>query len=167
MIIYIYRYYGKKIINKKMDNFLRFCNTCNVIALLYELTPGLRVWSSVWSSVPLNRWESRFYGAGERIYMGNVRRVHTQISVLARRSPNALHASSCKTDWLRGWCHRRPLYTLALFLFPFATINITVCVRDVCETTHTSASVPRLMMHRDDTVSRRLVTRLRIHFATP
>lgn len=61
--------------------------------------------------------------------MGNVRRVHTQISVLARRSPNALHASSCKTDWLRGWCHRRPMpYTLALFLFPFATINITVCV---------------------------------------
>lgn len=82
--------------------------------------------------------------------MGNVCRVHTQMNaILARHSPNALHASSCKTDWLRGWCHTGSrdasavyTHTLALFLFPSATINTNGAYK--------SAGVPRLVTHRDD-----------------
>lgn len=78
--------------------------------------------------------------------MGNtLADVHTQTSVLVREhSPNALHASSCKTDWLRGWCHTqrrcRRIHTFALLLFPFNKYH-----------RHTSGRVvPRLVTHRDD-----------------
>lgn len=84
----------------------------------------------------------------KRIYMGNVYRVHTQMNVLARHSPNALHASSCKTDWLRGWCHTGSRDACRIRIYS-RIIFISVCDNKY-HGAHTSAGVPRLVTHRDD-----------------